>query len=136
MKDDTREMTKQEVCRHLGATLRGARLEAGLKSEEVALHVGMAPEVYQRVERGSMTPDLMSLRALCTVLELNMDVALGLASHEPSTGKDESGTASEDSPQLRRLMRTLRRLDEQQLTLLTLMARGYVKDPEGDPEPH
>ena len=135
MTDDTREMTKQEMSRHLGAALREARLGTGLTQEEVALHVGMAIEVYKRVEKGSMTPGLLSLCTLCTVLELDINAALGLAASKSSTGTKGSESSPEDSPRLRQLMRTLRQLDQKQLALITTVAQGYAKDTRGKSGP-
>ena len=45
----------------LGAVARTARMRAGLTQEDVAERIGMASEVYGRMERGQMLPRVEKL---------------------------------------------------------------------------
>jgi transcriptional regulator with XRE-family HTH domain len=72
--------TKKTLTVHLGEALRAARERTGWTQADVAERVGVATEVYGRMERGHMMPSVSSLRTLCVVLRLDADVALGLES--------------------------------------------------------
>lgn len=124
-------MTKKKLTVHLGEVLRAARLKAELTQADVAERVGVVTEVYGRMERGNLTPSVLNLRKLCMVLRLDADTALGLEADEAAAWLKESEPTSEDSPRLRRLLRTLRQLDEKQLTAVGFMARSLVQPTVG-----
>ena len=70
-KADTRQpvethKTQVKLARHLGKTARAARLLAKLTQADVAERVGIATEVYGRLERGAMLPSAPTLRKLCS----------------------------------------------------------------------
>ena len=77
MKKNT-PVTKKKLTEHMGGALRTARLEAELPQADVAERVGVATEVYGRMERGLLTPSVPSLRKLCVVLRLDANAVLGL----------------------------------------------------------
>jgi transcriptional regulator with XRE-family HTH domain len=52
----------------IGATAREARKRAKLTQEDVAERLGVAPEVYGRMERGVIMPSVSRLKKLCEVL--------------------------------------------------------------------
>ncbi|MGZ3459461.1 MAG: helix-turn-helix transcriptional regulator [Archangium sp.] len=123
----TTHLTKKKLTVHLGTTLREARLKAELTQADVADRVGVATEVYGRMERGNLTPSVLSLRKLCVVLRLDASVALGLEAGEAAAWLKESVPTPEESPRLRRLLRTLRQLDSRQLTALGYVARTLAQ---------
>ncbi len=96
----------------------------------MADRVGVATEVYGRMERGNLTPSVPTLRKLCVVLRLNASAALGLEAGEAMAWLQEPEFTPEESPQMRRLMRTLRQLDGKQLTAVGYVARTLAQ-PEG-----
>ena len=122
-------LTKKKLTVHLGTALREARLKTQWTRADVADRVGVATEVYGRMERGNLTPSVPTLRKLCVVLRLNASAALGLEAGEATTWFQEPVPTPEESPQMRRLLRTLRQLDGKQLT-----AVGYVARPLAQPE--
>ena len=71
----------------LGAAVRTARVRAGLTQEDVAERIGMASEVYGRMERGQMLPRVENLRRLCLVLNVPPHELLGLESMAPGKGE-------------------------------------------------
>jgi transcriptional regulator with XRE-family HTH domain len=75
-------MTKKKLTVHLGEVLRAARLKAELTQADVAERVGVVTEMYERMERGNLTPSVLNLRKLCMVLRLDADAALGLEADE------------------------------------------------------
>ena len=78
------------LSNHLGEALREARLKAELTQADVADRVGVATEVYGRIERGNLTPSVPNLRKLCMVLRVDASAALGLEAGEAAAWLMES----------------------------------------------
>jgi transcriptional regulator with XRE-family HTH domain len=117
-----------KLAANVGEIAREARLRAGLTQADVAERVGLATEVYGRLERGRMLPSVPSLRRLCIALRMPSDTFLGLNSGEvPTWVAETSPPEYEESPEFRRLMRTLRKLDGSQLKLIGLVAAALQK---------
>src|SRR6218665_3222801 len=70
----------KKLATRLGECARAARQRLNLTQEDVAERVGIATEVYGRLERGNMLPSVPTFRKLCAVLSLSADEALGLSS--------------------------------------------------------
>jgi transcriptional regulator with XRE-family HTH domain len=120
--------TKRKLAVRVGEVLRAARQERALTQADVAERVGMVTEVYGRVERGQMLPSLPKLRKLCLVLRVDANAALKLVGHQaPSWLEDTPEPGAEGSPRMRRLLRTLRQLDDEQLAALHVMANTLAK---------
>jgi transcriptional regulator with XRE-family HTH domain len=119
-------LTKKKMTVLLGEVLREARLKAELTQADVAERVGVATEVYGRIERGNLTPSVPNLRKLCMVLRVDASAALGLDVREAAAWLQESAALPEESPRLRRLLRTLRQLDDKQLNAVSYMVRSLV----------
>ncbi len=104
----------------LGATARQARKRLGLTQEDVAERLDMAPEVYGRLERGTMAPSIFSLRKLCLALNLSadllLDTDLSTASLEDLPGPTPQ--AVKESKYVRRIMRRAPGLTPSSLRLL------------------
>ncbi|HYI02550.1 helix-turn-helix transcriptional regulator [Hyalangium sp.] len=115
----------------LGVAVRNARVRAGLTQEDVAERIGMASEVYGRMERGQMLPRVENLRRLCLVLNVPPHELLGL---EPSAFRgafsvEDMKPRADDTADMRRLLRRLRKLNANQVKLLSqisgaMMAKG------------
>lgn len=113
----------------LGAAVRTARVRAGLTQEDVAERIGMASEVYGRMERGQMLPRVENLRRLCLVLNVPPHELLGLESMVLGKGdlpREEGRSRSDDTADMRRLQRRLRRLNATQVKLLSLIAGAML----------
>jgi transcriptional regulator with XRE-family HTH domain len=118
-----------KLAANVGEIARQARLRAGLTQADVAERVGLATEVYGRLERGRMLPSVPSLRRLCIALRMPSDTLLGLNTGEVPTWAAEAAPPEEfdEVPELRRLMRTLRKLEGSQLKLIGLVASALQK---------
>ena len=127
-------MTKKKLTVLMGEHFREAREKAEWTQADVAERVGMATEVYGRMERGNLTPSVVNLRKLCLVLRMDADTALGLESKEAAAWLQEPSRLMEDSPRIRRLLRTLRSLDEKQLSAVGAIAR-IMMSPLEEPSP-
>jgi transcriptional regulator with XRE-family HTH domain len=113
----------KKLATRLGECARAARQRLNLTQEDVAERVGIATEVYGRLERGNMLPSVPTFRKLCSVLGLSADEALGLGVDGPNpwTPPPESPEAPEPV-ELRRLLRRARQLDRNALRVLSLVA--------------
>ena len=114
---------KQKLCKALGDAAREARQAAGLTQADVAERIGVATEVYGRLERGLLMPSVPTLRRLCVALRLQADVLLALGTGRPSPAWAEPPPPPEkEGPLMRRLMRHVRKLTPAQLRALSMVA--------------
>ena len=117
---------RRRLSRKLGAVARAARLRAGLTQADVAERLGMATEVYGRLERGLMLPSVLSLWWLCVTLRIPADHLLGFASKPPPWVL--TPPRERDEPQVRRLIRAVRGLKASQLRTLSLMVAALQRE--------
>ena len=113
---------EQKLAAIIGASVRSARQRLDLTQADVAERVGIATEVYGRLERGHMLPSVKTLRRLCLVLNCSSDVLLGVASAEKPVAVAEDPVEYGERPEVRRVLRTLRRLEPAQLRLISQVA--------------
>ncbi|MCP3060982.1 helix-turn-helix domain-containing protein [Myxococcus sp. K38C18041901] len=107
---------RQHLSSIVGPTARAARSQLGLTQAEVAQQMGLASEVYSRLERGKMLPSLTTLHRLCEALDVSPDELLGFTRATPP---------STETPARRRLFFRVRQLDETRArAMLTLLSRG------------
>lgn len=113
------------LSKQIGDVVRAARIDAKLTQADVAERVGLQTEVYGRLERGTMLPSVPTLFRIACVLKLSSDVMIGLADERAAEAKKPVG--EESSPELRRLLRTVRKLGRGHLKLFTLVANALRK---------
>lgn len=119
----------EELAITVGTAARAARVRLGLTQADVAERVGIAMEVYSRMERGKVLPSVTTLRRLCQVLRIGADTLLGLeveALDAPSEEPAPTVAPGEDPPRLRRLVRALRALDAEQLRAVAQVVHGAL----------
>jgi transcriptional regulator with XRE-family HTH domain len=117
-----RREAKQKLSKVLGDAAREARQKAGLTQADVAERIGVATEVYGRLERGLLMPSVPTLRRICVALRLPADTLLGLTSDQEQDWPTFSPPPEQEEPQLRRLLRHVRKLTPTQLRALSLVA--------------
>jgi transcriptional regulator with XRE-family HTH domain len=123
--------TQAKLARHLGTTARAARTAAKLTQADVAERVGVATEVYGRLERGGMLPSVPTLRKLCSALRADANALLGLNSGVPLVSVNEpTPETEEESPRVRQVLRVLRRLTPSQLNAVGHVASTFIKSNE------
>ena len=127
---------ERPLANTLGAVARAARMRAGLTQEDVAERIGMASEVYGRMERGQMLPRVENLRRMCVVLNVAPHELLGLEplGAESTSPAEELKPRADDTADMRRLLRRMRKLSPTQVKLLSLIAGAMVaksKPPKG-----
>jgi transcriptional regulator with XRE-family HTH domain len=118
---------EQTLSNILGAAVRAARQRQELTQADVAERVGLATEVYGRLERGHMLPSVRTLLRLCSVLHVSADEVLGLTHPDKPVPVAESPREPRESREVRRLMRALRALDPAQLRLLGQVAAALKR---------
>lgn len=121
--------TQAKLALHIGTVAREARQKAGLTQEEAAERVGIATEVYGRLERGNMLPSLPTLLRLCRALALDANPLLGFSSSQPPAWLTLDAPAEDEPPAMRRLVRTVRRLKPRQVTALSHVASAMLPAP-------
>ncbi|WP_047860271.1 helix-turn-helix transcriptional regulator [Archangium gephyra] len=113
----------KKLATRLGESARAARQRLNLTQEDVAERIGIATEVYGRLERGNMLPSVPTFRKLCAVLGLSADEALGLTTENPLPWAPQPPSPEVSEPaELRRLLRRARQLDRNSLRVLSLVA--------------
>ena len=124
--------TQAKLARHLGGVAREARTAARLTQADVAERIGIATEVYGRLERGGMLPSVPTLRKLCSVLRADANALLGLNSGVPFVSVDEPTRDKwEESPRVRWVLRMLRQLKPNQFSIVGQLARTFAKSNTG-----
>ena len=127
--------TQAKLALHLGAMAREARKSAGLTQEEAAELIGVATEVYGRLERGNMLPSLPTLMRLCRALAVDANRLLGFSSSTPPVWLTLEIPGEDEPPAMRRLLRTVRKLKPRHLAALSNVASALVPPP-GARAPH
>jgi transcriptional regulator with XRE-family HTH domain len=117
--------------RRIGEVSREARHRLGLTQEDVAEKVGVATEVYGRLERGHMLPSLTTLVGLCRALRVTPNDLTGLGKGSSlEEYKALVGEEEEETPELRRLQRVARKLSPNLLRALSRMANALAHETE------
>ncbi|HLL82141.1 MAG TPA: helix-turn-helix transcriptional regulator [Longimicrobium sp.] len=116
----------KKLAEAIGSAARAARQRARLTQADVAERLGIASEVYGRLERGLMLPSVVTLRKLCVALAVPADELLGLREPDGSFVAEPPPSYG-DSPELRRLLRRVQQLDRRKLRLLTLLAAALSR---------
>ncbi len=114
---------KTELGIHLGTRARTARKQLGLTQADVAAQLGLAREVYARLERGEMLPSLTTLRALCRALRVPPHELLALDSRvEPSPGRRRPARSGAGPAGLGQVRAKVHGLSRSDLRLLNVLA--------------
>ena len=105
-------------------------MRAGLTQVEIAASVGIAPEVFGRMERGKMLPSLPTLLRLCVALRSGPHELMGFApvASLPQAAQLEVPPELEPTPEMRRLLRLLGRLQGLQVKLILRLVVSLVAE--------
>ncbi|MBZ4418352.1 MULTISPECIES: helix-turn-helix transcriptional regulator [Myxococcaceae] len=116
---------EKTLASRLGGAARLARTRLNLTQADVAERIGIASEVYGRLERGHMLPSIQTFRRLCVVLSISADEALGLKPSQEVKWAAEPPSDYGESAELRRLMRRARQLDRSSIRILSVLAAQF-----------
>jgi len=123
---DTQDMQKK-LAVHLGTTLREARRKAELTQDDVAERIGIVGAVLGRMERGHCLPSVPTLRRICDVLRVDPNALLGLDTGKSPPWLEESPGEEDDVPELRRLLRVLRKMNAAHLAVVSSTVHALVR---------
>lgn len=116
-------MIPEELMKTVGQAAREARERLEMNQAEVARAAGISPVVYGRIERGHMLPAVPTLRKIATALGISADVLLGISPKEVTRTLSEPAPEVPLSPELRKLLRTLRAWSDEKVRFLARIAR-------------
>ncbi|MFL5345662.1 MAG: helix-turn-helix transcriptional regulator [Hyalangium sp.] len=110
--------------------MRAARMRAGFTQADLAASIGKAPEVYGRLERGKMLPSVPTLFRLCVALRSGPHELMGFApvGSLPDVVRSEVPPELTDTPEMRRLLRLLGRLQGLQVKLILRLVMSLVAE--------
>jgi transcriptional regulator with XRE-family HTH domain len=113
-----------ELAKRIGRATRKARVNLGLSQADAAERIGISLEFFGRIERGTTSPSVPTLVAMATALHVSADVLLGL---EEGQRLRVTPTAIEPrSPQLRALLRRIKRAEPKTIRVLNVVAAALV----------
>ena len=95
--------------------------------------MGVATEVYGRMERGHLLPSLPSLLRLCGALGIDANTLLGFDAREAPVWLVPTPPSNSEPPALRRLLHTVRGLKPRQLKALRHVASAMLPEPGARP---
>jgi len=130
----SRQNDKKKLMTHLAAVVREARKKAELTQADVADRVGIVTEVFGRIERGYLLPSVATFRRLCRALRLDANIVLGLDVEKAPSWLKEPEPETDDPPELRRLVRTIRRMDVAQLAVMISTANALMRHTVQQPD--
>ena len=124
--DSSHQPTRQQLMKTIAAAARQARKHRGLTQADVADEIGISAECYGRIDRGLVLPSIRTFYAIAVALEINPNQLLGLPMPEPATASlvrpqrpagTYGATQERPEPELRRLLRQLRKASPQTLQI-------------------
>lgn len=122
-----RAMNK-ELAKTIGSAARIARKALRLSQEDVAERIDVSVEFYGRIERGASLPSILTFVRIVHALNTSADYLLG---SEAFATKEAFLRAPEEAPEIRRLLRRLRKAKPLALRFVSLL----LKELEGDKKP-
>jgi transcriptional regulator with XRE-family HTH domain len=115
-----------DLATRLGSVVQARRKAMKLSQEEIAEHVGIAAQFLGRIERGESMPSVPTLSRLSDVLGLSCDEMLGRAGK--SVRRRPEPELQTDTPDVRLLVRRIRRAQPKTVRLLNLFAKALERE--------
>lgn len=122
----------KELAKSIGVAARQARKSLRLTQEDAAERIGVSVEFYARIERGNSLPSILTFARIVSSLGVSADALLGrgpIAVHAGPHGTSWMAPAPNDSPEIRRIVRRLRKANPSTLRLINLLAKELEQLP-------
>jgi transcriptional regulator with XRE-family HTH domain len=118
----------KELAESIGTGARSARTSLKLTQEDAAERIGVSAEFYARIERGNALPSVPTLARISTSLGVSADLLLGHVSEAqeqraPALAPPAPSESDMERPELRRLLRRLRKASPATLRLVALLVK-------------
>ncbi|MCG8416962.1 MAG: helix-turn-helix domain-containing protein [Proteobacteria bacterium] len=119
----------KELSESIGTAARAARKALKLTQEDAAERIGVSAEFYARIERGHALPSVPTLARICSALGVSADVLIGRVDLGPprDTSHRWALAPPTDKPEVRRLVRRLRKATPATLRLVNLLVKELEK---------
>jgi transcriptional regulator with XRE-family HTH domain len=125
----------KELAKSIGTAARQARTALELTQEDAAERIEVSVEFYARIERGNSLPSVPTLARIAGVLGVSADALLGRTAFVPGGGPAWMHvTPPTEAPEIRRIMRMLRRASPGTLRLVTMLLKEIERHTQGDAE--
>lgn len=122
----------KDLAKSIGSAARQARTALELTQEDAAERIEVSVEFYARIERGNSLPSVPTLARLAGVLGVSADALLGRTVFVPGGGPSWMHVAPPaDGPEVRRVMRMLRRASPGTLRLVTMLLKEIERHTQG-----
>jgi transcriptional regulator with XRE-family HTH domain len=121
----------KELARTIGTAARAARKALQLTQEDAAERIDVSVEFYARIERGISLPSILTFARIVSSLGVSADLLLGgqeLAA--VPTGTSFAPAPPDDSQEIRRLVRRLRKAQPGTLRLVSLILEEIESPPQ------
>lgn len=118
----------KQLAKSIGAAARRARKALQLTQEDAAERIGVSVEFYARIERGNSLPSVPTFVKIATALGISADNLLGrttAATDEEASW--EPAPAPTESPEIRRMMRMLRRATNGTRRIVIMLVKEMEK---------
>ena len=128
-KDTEYDMNK-ELAKTIGLAARQARKTLRLTQEDAAERINVSVEFYARIERGTSLPSIPTFARIVSALGVSADALLGRQSFTPQSvplGSQWTPPAPTESPEMRRLLRRLRKARPATLRLVSLLIKEFER---------
>lgn len=127
-------MNKQ-LAKSIGKAAREARKALKLTQEDAADRIKVSVEFYARIERGNSLPSILTFARIVSALGVSADLLLGrqpVITHHVVESTAWSAEPPTDSPDIRRLMRRLRKARSSTVRLVNLMVKELERGPSNE----
>ncbi len=121
-----------KLAKIVGSAARDARKALSITQEDAAERIGISLEFYGRIERGGTLPSVPTLARMAEALRTSADSLLGSSpragvARERTVQRWSEPVVQEESRELRKLLRRLRRADRKTLRLLNAFVNALER---------
>ncbi len=122
--------------KRIGTAARKARNSLGLTQEDAAEKIGVTVEFYSRIERGTALPSLTTFLRMALTFAMSTDALFGLNDEQdaPRVIKEYAAQEPDDPPELKRIIRRLRKATDKVLHFVNTLINELEKL-SGDDKP-
>lgn len=117
----------KDLSKMIGRAARDARRALQLTQEDAAERINVSVEFYARIERGNSLPSIGTFARMVSALGVSADVLLGnrptMVQPAPGSSLTWSATPPTEGPEMRRLMRRLRKARPATLRLVNMLVK-------------
>jgi transcriptional regulator with XRE-family HTH domain len=119
----------KELAKSIGLAARQARKQLQLTQEDAAERIDVSVEFYARIERGTSLPSILTFARIVSALGVSADALLGRHPAFVQAGPAWTPQQADESPEIRRLVRRLRKANPSALRLVSLLLRELETAP-------